>query len=75
MYRISYQSQQMSQYRNAFIRSHLDYADAFYGQTYPQKNRIKATQCCISFKLWQLEKSQEKSWQSLQQNSSYGKFS
>ena len=22
---------------NAFIRSHLDYADAFYGQAHPQK--------------------------------------
>ena len=22
---------------NAFIRSHLDYADAFYDQSYPQK--------------------------------------
>ena len=58
----------MSQYRNAFIRSHLDYADVFYGQTYPQKNRIITTQWCITFKPWQLEKPQEKSWDSLQQN-------
>ena len=34
---ISYRGQHLSQSKSIFIRSHLDYADAFYGQTYPQK--------------------------------------
>ena len=38
------------------------------------KNRIITTQCCIRFNRWQLEKSQEKSLEALQQNSCYRKL-
>ena len=47
-YGISYQGQHLSQSINVFIRSHLDYADVFYGQKYPQKNRTIETQCCLA---------------------------
>ena len=57
---LTYRGQHFSQSINIFMRSHLDYADAFYGQAYPQKNRIITTQYCMSFNRWQLEKSQGK---------------
>ena len=47
----------MSQTINVFIRSRLDYADAF---SYSQKKRIITMQPCISFIRWQLVKPQEK---------------